>query len=71
MAGVVLCDINSRGLWSSFSQTNGLDLQMNAYGCLSTGDFVGMLEVVMNSRTIAEIQGISHYCLLIRDLEVS
>jgi len=38
-------------------QANGLDLQMNAYGCLSTGDFVGMLEVVMNSRTIAEIQG--------------
>ena len=30
---------------------------MNAYGCLSTGDFVGMLEVVMNSRTLAEIQG--------------
>ena len=30
---------------------------MNAYGCLSTGDFVGMLEVVMNARTIADIQG--------------
>jgi hypothetical protein len=34
---------------------------MNAYGCLSTGDFVGMLEVVMNSRTIAEIQGMCRH----------
>ena len=38
-------------------QAQGLDLQMNPYGCLSTGDEVGMLEVVMNSQTIAKIQG--------------
>lgn len=36
---------------------NGLDFKMNAYECLSTGDEVGMLEVVMNAATIAGIQG--------------
>jgi phosphatidylinositol-4,5-bisphosphate 3-kinase len=40
-------------LWKA----EGLDLQMNAYQCLSTGDYVGMLEVVMNAKTIADIQG--------------
>ena len=39
------------------TQAGGLDLQMNAYQCLSTGDFVGMLEVVMNAKTVADIQG--------------
>ena len=29
---------------------------MNPYGCLSTGDQVGMIEVVLNSTTIAKIQ---------------
>ena len=51
------CPSTQRSSCFKLSQANGLDLQMNAYGCLSTGDFVGMLEVVMNSRTIAEIQG--------------
>jgi phosphatidylinositol kinase/protein kinase (PI-3 family) len=35
----------------------GLDYKMNAYECLSTGDEVGMLQVVGNSKTIAGIQG--------------
>eukprot|EP00037_Helgoeca_nana_P032940 m.416038 g.416038 ORF g.416038 m.416038 type:complete len:1031 (+) comp29813_c0_seq1:105-3197(+) len=34
----------------------GLDLKMSAYECVSTGDEVGMLQVVMNSKTIAGIQ---------------
>ena len=40
-------------LWMS----EGMDLQMNAYECVSTGDEVGMLQVVMNAKTIASIQG--------------
>lgn len=35
---------------------SGMDMKMNAYECLSTGDEVGMLQVVMNSKTIAGIQ---------------
>ncbi|EDO42011.1 predicted protein [Nematostella vectensis] len=35
---------------------DGLDLEMIPYGCLSTGDHVGMIEVVTNSETIAKIQ---------------
>lgn len=34
----------------------GLDLGMNAYGCIQTGHEVGMIEVVRNSNTIANIQ---------------
>ena len=30
--------------------------RMNPYGCLSTGNQVGMIEVVLNSTTIAKIQ---------------
>merc|ERR1711871_1224474 len=36
---------------------NDLDLKMSPYECLSTGDEVGLLEVVMDSKTIAGIQG--------------
>eukprot|EP00730_Choanoeca_flexa_P008408 TRINITY_DN12483_c0_g1_i4.p1 TRINITY_DN12483_c0_g1~~TRINITY_DN12483_c0_g1_i4.p1 ORF type:complete len:1013 (+),score=316.78 TRINITY_DN12483_c0_g1_i4:28-3066(+) len=36
---------------------NGLDLQMNAYACLATGDMVGMLEMVMKAETLWGIQG--------------
>jgi len=35
----------------------GLDLQMNAYACLATGDMVGMLEMVMGAATLWKIQG--------------
>ncbi|KAJ6656821.1 hypothetical protein lerEdw1_003152 [Lerista edwardsae] len=34
----------------------GLDLRMTPYGCLSTGDKTGLIEVVMRSDTIANIQ---------------
>uniref|UniRef100_A0A8C4WL05 phosphatidylinositol-4,5-bisphosphate 3-kinase n=1 Tax=Gopherus evgoodei TaxID=1825980 RepID=A0A8C4WL05_9SAUR len=34
----------------------GLDLRMTPYGCLSTGDKTGLIEVVLHSDTIANIQ---------------
>ncbi|XP_069803202.1 phosphatidylinositol 4,5-bisphosphate 3-kinase catalytic subunit delta isoform [Dendropsophus ebraccatus] len=34
----------------------GLDLRVTPYGCLSTGDKTGLIEVVMHSDTIANIQ---------------
>jgi phosphatidylinositol-4,5-bisphosphate 3-kinase len=34
----------------------GLDLRMNPYACLSMGDQVGLIEVVLKSSTIAKIQ---------------
>ena len=36
----------------------GLDLSMTPYGCVSTGDQLGMLEIVGASDTIANIQGL-------------
>jgi phosphatidylinositol-4,5-bisphosphate 3-kinase len=39
------------GLW----QSAGLDLRMSCYGCISTGDGVGMIEVVLNAETTAHI----------------
>jgi len=41
------------GLWKG----KDLDLNMNAYGCVCTGDELGMLEVVTNSNTLAGIIG--------------
>jgi len=35
----------------------GLDLHMQPYGCVSLGDMIGMIEVVLNSSTIATITG--------------
>jgi len=37
-----------------WSEAN-LDLQLSPYGCISTGDEVGMIEVVLNSNTTAAI----------------
>ena len=34
----------------------GLDLRMNPYGCISTGNRLGLIEVVLNAETIANIQ---------------
>jgi phosphatidylinositol-4,5-bisphosphate 3-kinase len=34
----------------------GLDLRMNPYGCISTGNRVGLIEVVLDADTIANIQ---------------
>ncbi|XP_026288763.1 phosphatidylinositol 4,5-bisphosphate 3-kinase catalytic subunit delta isoform [Frankliniella occidentalis] len=39
-------------LWKN----EGLDLRMNAYGCISTDNRVGLIEVVLNAETIANIQ---------------
>lgn len=39
-------------LWKN----EGLDLRMNPYGCISTEHRVGMIEVVLNADTIANIQ---------------
>ena len=44
------------GIMDSQWKQAGLDLRMNPYGCLSTGAQVGMIEVVLNSSTIAKIQ---------------
>jgi hypothetical protein len=38
-------------LWSG----DNLDLQMSPYGCVATGDEIGMIEVVLNSETTAKI----------------
>ena len=38
-------------LWKA----EGLDMCMSAYGCISTGDEIGMLEIVLNSSTLANI----------------
>ena len=38
-------------LWTK----NGLDLKMRPYGCVTTGDEVGMIEVVLNSETTSNI----------------
>eukprot|EP01117_Protostelium_nocturnum_P006783 TRINITY_DN2436_c0_g1_i2.p1 TRINITY_DN2436_c0_g1~~TRINITY_DN2436_c0_g1_i2.p1 ORF type:complete len:1251 (+),score=411.48 TRINITY_DN2436_c0_g1_i2:224-3976(+) len=38
-------------LWKA----DGLDLRLNAYGCISTGNEQGMIEVVLNSDTVANI----------------
>ncbi|VDN18311.1 unnamed protein product, partial [Dibothriocephalus latus] len=35
----------------------GLNLHLTTYGCLATGDEVGLIEVVRNSQTIMSIQG--------------
>ncbi|GAB1606097.1 phosphatidylinositol 4,5-bisphosphate 3-kinase catalytic subunit beta isoform-like isoform X2 [Argonauta hians] len=37
-------------------QEEGVDLRMNPYGCLCTGENTGMIEVVSNAETIASIQ---------------
>ena len=34
----------------------GLDLRMNPYGCISMGDRLGLIEVVLSADTIANIQ---------------
>ena len=39
----------------------GLDLRMTPYQCVSTGDELGMLEVVVNSDTTANIHKATHH----------
>ena len=37
-------------------QANNMDLRMMPYGCISTGNEVGMIEVVLNAETVCKIQ---------------
>jgi phosphatidylinositol kinase/protein kinase (PI-3 family) len=46
-------------LMDSMWKEAGMDLGMNAYRCVSTGDEVGMLQVVENAETIASIVSLS------------
>lgn len=48
-------------------QEEGLDLQMNCYHCLSTGDMVGLLQMVTNADTLWHIQGVAFFCLHVFD----
>jgi phosphatidylinositol-4,5-bisphosphate 3-kinase len=41
-------------LWKS----EGLDLQLSPYGCISTGHELGMIEVVTQSETTANISSV-------------
>jgi len=43
------------GIMDELWRGQELDLKMNAYGCVCTGDELGMLEVVTNSNTLAGI----------------
>lgn len=36
-------------------QSEGLDLQLRPYACVSTGDDIGMLEVVLDAETTSQI----------------
>ncbi|EPY26748.1 phosphatidylinositol-4,5-bisphosphate 3-kinase [Strigomonas culicis] len=42
-------------LMDTIWKANGLDLHIIPYGCISTGEGVGMIEVVLNSDTLASI----------------
>ncbi|KAK3609253.1 hypothetical protein CHS0354_006178 [Potamilus streckersoni] len=42
----------------SIWQSEGLDLRMNIYGCVATGLEQGMIEIVQQARTLADIQKI-------------
>ncbi|KAI6655886.1 Phosphatidylinositol 4,5-bisphosphate 3-kinase catalytic subunit alpha isoform-like [Oopsacas minuta] len=42
-------------IMDSLWQDQGLDLRLSPYGCLSTGNQIGMIEIVLNSYTLAKI----------------
>ncbi|XP_064642424.1 phosphatidylinositol 4,5-bisphosphate 3-kinase catalytic subunit alpha isoform-like isoform X2 [Lineus longissimus] len=44
------------GIMDRIWQSEGLDLRMTPYGCLSTGTDVGMIEVVRDAQTVMKIQ---------------
>jgi len=49
--------VNTTQFWASFQWKGFFHLcRMTPYGCLSTGDKTGLIEVVMHSDTIANIQ---------------
>lgn len=43
-------------IMESVWQQEGLDLHLSCYGCVATGDKMGMIEAVSNAKTIASIQ---------------
>jgi Phosphoinositide 3-kinase family, accessory domain (PIK domain)/Phosphatidylinositol 3- and 4-kinase/Phosphoinositide 3-kinase C2 len=43
------------GVMDAFWKAEGLDMRMCPYRCVSTGDELGMIEVVLNSNTLANI----------------
>jgi len=43
-------------IMDQFWKKDGLDLQMSVYGCISTGQAEGMIEVVPNATTTGRIQ---------------
>ena len=45
----------SQQLW----EEQGLDLELIPYGCMATGPMIGVIEVVKNARTIAEVSSFS------------
>eukprot|EP01063_Lacrimia_lanifica_P008012 TRINITY_DN1514_c0_g2_i1.p1 TRINITY_DN1514_c0_g2~~TRINITY_DN1514_c0_g2_i1.p1 ORF type:complete len:1150 (+),score=399.61 TRINITY_DN1514_c0_g2_i1:130-3579(+) len=50
-----LLTLQMLALMDSFWKRGGLDLHMSPYGCVACDDGVGMIEVVVNSDTIANI----------------
>ena len=42
-------------IMDSLWQDQGLDLRLSPYGCLSTGNQIGMIEIVLNAFTLAKI----------------
>ena len=42
-------------IMDSIWQKEGLDLHMNPYSCLATGQNVGMIEVVRDAKTVMQI----------------
>ncbi|KAJ6229788.1 pi-3 kinase [Anaeramoeba flamelloides] len=45
------------GIMDKLWKQEGLDLRLNPYKVIATGDEVGMLEVVLKSETVAKVQG--------------
>jgi phosphatidylinositol kinase/protein kinase (PI-3 family) len=46
----------------------GLDFGLSAYGCMATGDNQGVVEIVPDSRTIANIQKVSQVVTFANDI---
>jgi len=50
-----LLSLQMMKVFDSLWKSNGHDFHMKPYGCVCTGDETGMIEIVLNSRTIADI----------------
>ncbi|XP_065912685.1 phosphatidylinositol 4,5-bisphosphate 3-kinase catalytic subunit gamma isoform-like isoform X2 [Dysidea avara] len=56
-------------LFDKIWQEDGLDLCLIPYGCLATGPNSGIIEVVKNARTVADISGITDNTKLLQWIE--